>query len=70
MGDCSGEDGIVTQPVDAEEHARLEEQAERIRQRFLSNPDFLEIIRRSQEDERSGRVISHEEAVRRLQSEE
>ena len=60
----------MTQPVDAEEYDRLEEQAERIRRRFLGNPAFLDIVRRSQEDERAGRVISHEEAVRRLQTEE
>ena len=60
----------MTQPEQSEEHARLEERAEGIRQRFLTNPAFLDIIRRSQEDERAGRFVSHDELTRKHEIED
>jgi hypothetical protein len=55
----------VTQPADSGEQAQLDKRSERIRRRFLDDPAFLDMVRRSQEDERAGRLISHEELVRK-----
>ncbi len=55
----------MSQPENSQEHARLEERAQQIRERFLSNPAFLDIIRRSQEDERAGRFASHDDLTQK-----
>lgn len=57
----------MTGPDESQEHARLDERAERLRERFRSNPAFLDMVRRSQEDERAGRYVDQEEIQRKYE---
>ena len=57
-------------PSPSEYRRLLEERAERIRAEFRANPQINELLLASQEDEREGRYISHEEMLRRYGAEE
>ena len=55
----------MPRPAESRDRERLEDRAQRIRARLRGDPSIEETIRKSQEDEREGRFVSHEEIVRK-----
>lgn len=56
---------MTPEPQSAEERQQLEERAERLRHAFRNDPEFMELLRASQEDERAGRFVDLEEVMQR-----
>ena len=60
----------MKEPTKAERRARLEARAERVREAFRKMPVFLETLQASQEAEKAGRYVTHEEVVRKYVADE
>ena len=55
---------------EARERADSEERAELIRDGFRKMPGFVDLLRKSQEDEAAGRLVSHDDIKRKYQIED
>ena len=59
----------MSEPRAADERARREEHAERVRDAFRNMPGFSEMVRSSQEDVRQGRTKKLDDILRKYPSE-
>lgn len=55
----------MSEPQSADERTQREEYAERVRDAYRQMPGFTDMLRRSQADVRAGRLIDHEDVLRK-----